>query len=144
MTQFDPTSRLAGVSYGRLNRIADVRGSFTEIWRSSAFGELGIGATGMPDARFVQANLSTSAQGVLDLHNTPVSEVYPGIEVHASLLSGLLDNRIKAKPQYESVVNGIILAAIGLPLAMLLRRFGPLLSAVITAGVALAKAAAPA
>jgi dTDP-4-dehydrorhamnose 3,5-epimerase len=65
MTQFDPTSRLAGVSYGRLNRIADVRGSFTEIWRSSALGELGIEATGMPDARFVQANLSTSAQGVL-------------------------------------------------------------------------------
>jgi dTDP-4-dehydrorhamnose 3,5-epimerase len=36
-----------------------------EIWRASAFGVLTPDATGLPDARFVQANLSTSAQGVL-------------------------------------------------------------------------------
>jgi dTDP-4-dehydrorhamnose 3,5-epimerase len=60
-----PESRLEGVRYGQLNRIADRRGSFAEIWRASAFGELGVEQTGMPDARFVQANLSTSAQGVL-------------------------------------------------------------------------------
>jgi dTDP-4-dehydrorhamnose 3,5-epimerase len=58
-------SRLAGVRYGRLNRIRDRRGSFTELWRSSTFGEMGPDAAGVADARFVQANLSTSAQGVL-------------------------------------------------------------------------------
>jgi dTDP-4-dehydrorhamnose 3,5-epimerase len=48
-------SRLAGVSYGHLNRLADRRGSFVEIWRASL----------IPDAPFAQANLSTSAAGVL-------------------------------------------------------------------------------
>lgn len=58
-------SRLPGVRYGRLNRLADSRGSFMEIWRASAFGDLDREAAGLPDARFVQANLSTSAPGVL-------------------------------------------------------------------------------
>jgi dTDP-4-dehydrorhamnose 3,5-epimerase len=58
-------SRLPGVRYGRLNRLADSRGSFMEIWRASALGNLDREAAGLPDARFVQANLSTSAPGVL-------------------------------------------------------------------------------
>jgi dTDP-4-dehydrorhamnose 3,5-epimerase len=58
-------SRLVGVRYGSLNRIGDLRGSFAEIWRASTFGEMGIEAAGLPDARFVQANLSSSAPGVL-------------------------------------------------------------------------------
>jgi dTDP-4-dehydrorhamnose 3,5-epimerase len=49
-------SRLPGVRYGRIARIADPRGSFRELWRASAY----------PDGeRFVQANLSASETGVL-------------------------------------------------------------------------------
>ena len=58
-------SRLRGVHYGKLNRLADLRGSFVELWRESSFGTLSDDATGLPGARFVQANLSTSAPGVL-------------------------------------------------------------------------------
>ena len=58
-------SKLPGVRHGRLNLIADRRGSFAELWKASGFGELSERDTGMPDARFVQANLSTSARGVL-------------------------------------------------------------------------------
>ena len=45
---------LAGVTWGRIARYADERGSFRELWRASA----------MP-LGFVQANLSVSAPGVL-------------------------------------------------------------------------------
>ena len=58
-------SQLRGVRYGKLNRLADLRGSFVELWRESSFDELSQEATGLPHARFAQANLSTSAQGVL-------------------------------------------------------------------------------
>jgi dTDP-4-dehydrorhamnose 3,5-epimerase len=58
-------SRLRGVQYGKLNRLADLRGSFVELWRESSFGALSDDATGLSGARFVQANLSTSAPGVL-------------------------------------------------------------------------------
>ncbi|HEX7497649.1 MAG TPA: dTDP-4-dehydrorhamnose 3,5-epimerase family protein [Candidatus Limnocylindrales bacterium] len=58
-------SRIRGVSYRTLNRLADPRGSFVEIWRASILGELTEESAGLPGAQFVQANLSTSAAGVL-------------------------------------------------------------------------------
>jgi dTDP-4-dehydrorhamnose 3,5-epimerase len=63
-----PSSALAGVRYGAIARHGDARGSFRELWRSSAFPALTAAETGAPpdaEPRFVQANLSTSAAGVL-------------------------------------------------------------------------------
>jgi dTDP-4-dehydrorhamnose 3,5-epimerase len=65
-------SSLPGVRYGRIARHADDRGAFRELWRLSAFDHLDPADTG-PTAdvaagrppRFVQANLSDSAPGVL-------------------------------------------------------------------------------
>lgn len=53
-----PPSSLPGVRYGAVARHADERGSFRELWRAgpAVAGEI---------APFVQANLSTSAAGVL-------------------------------------------------------------------------------
>lgn len=68
---FDPTrppSALPGVRYGVIQRHADSRGAFRELWRASAFPTLTSRDTGAPpgsEPRFVQANLSTSAAGVL-------------------------------------------------------------------------------
>ena len=61
-------SSLGGVRFGSIVRHADSRGSFREVWRASAFPELTLAETGAPAAtepRFVQANLSSSAAGVL-------------------------------------------------------------------------------
>lgn len=58
-------SRLRGVTYGRLVRHADGRGSFGELWRASWFGTLTETQTGVAGQAFAQANLSRSDQGVL-------------------------------------------------------------------------------
>ena len=61
-------SDLDGVRYGAIARHGDTRGAFRELWRASAFPTLTAAETGAPDGnepRFVQANLSTSAAGVL-------------------------------------------------------------------------------
>ena len=55
MNENRPPSSLLGVRYGAIVRHADQRGSFRELWRAGDF----------PDEPFVQANLSTSAAGVL-------------------------------------------------------------------------------
>ena len=55
MTLDRPASALVGVRHGAIARHADERGSFRELWRAGAF----------PGEVFVQANLSTSATGVL-------------------------------------------------------------------------------
>ncbi|HET7699859.1 MAG TPA: dTDP-4-dehydrorhamnose 3,5-epimerase family protein [Candidatus Limnocylindria bacterium] len=56
---------LPGVRWGRVARHGDARGSFREVWRDSAFPALTAKDAGREDARFVQANISTSAAGVL-------------------------------------------------------------------------------
>jgi dTDP-4-dehydrorhamnose 3,5-epimerase len=61
-------STLAGVRFGSIVRHADSRGAFREVWRASAFPALSPVETGAPagsEPRFVQANLSSSAAGVL-------------------------------------------------------------------------------
>ncbi|MGZ6269283.1 MAG: dTDP-4-dehydrorhamnose 3,5-epimerase family protein [Candidatus Limnocylindrales bacterium] len=60
-----PPATLADVRFGRLTRHADQRGSFRELWQASAFGPLDERLAGLAGARFVQANLSSSAPGVL-------------------------------------------------------------------------------
>jgi dTDP-4-dehydrorhamnose 3,5-epimerase len=61
-------SALPGVRYGAVARMADTRGAFRELWRADAFGEIEPGDAGADPGTaptFVQANLSTSAPGVL-------------------------------------------------------------------------------
>ena len=61
-------SSLPGVRYGTVQRHADERGAFRELWRESTVGRIDprhAGAAPNAEPRFVQANLSTSAAGVL-------------------------------------------------------------------------------
>ncbi len=58
-------SRLPGVHWSAIARHGDSRGSFRELWRASAGFDLERRWTGADEARFVQANLSTSDAGVL-------------------------------------------------------------------------------
>jgi len=58
-------SPIPGVAWGRVARHGDLRGSFRELWRASAFGALDPVLAGRPGPAFTQVNLSTSARGVL-------------------------------------------------------------------------------
>ncbi len=79
------------------------------------------------------ALVGTSAQGLLDLRNVPVNNIYPGVEVHANMLSGFLDNNIKQKPPYELGLRIWAFLILGIPLAFLLARSSPVIATVITA-----------
>jgi dTDP-4-dehydrorhamnose 3,5-epimerase len=60
--------RLPGVRYGTVVRHGDARGSFREIWRAGDLGPIDPALAGEPgdaNPEFVQANLSSSAAGVL-------------------------------------------------------------------------------
>lgn len=69
--------------------------------------------------------VGTTAPGLQDLRVTPVGEAYAGVETHANLISGLLDDRIPIKPDWALGYDLVILVLAGLSLALLL----PLLSA---------------
>ncbi len=70
--------------------------------------------------------VGTTAPGLLDLRVTPVGEAYAGVETHANLISGLLDDRIPVKPDWALGYDVAILVIAGLTLAFAL----PLLSAI--------------
>jgi adenylate cyclase len=69
--------------------------------------------------------LGTTAPSLFDLRVTPVGETYPGVEVHANVISGLLDGRLYVKPDYAVGYDVIVLVLAGLILAFAL----PVLSA---------------
>jgi adenylate cyclase len=44
--------------------------------------------------------IGTTAQGLFDLRAAPVEEIYPGVEIHANMLSGLLEGYLLASPAF--------------------------------------------
>lgn len=77
------------------------------------------------------ALVGTSAQGLLDLRNVPVNNVFPGVEVHANMLSGFLDNRIKQKPTSDMSIRVLTFLLVGVPLAFVFARLTPITSTVL-------------
>jgi len=84
------------------------------------------------------ALIGASAPGLFDLRSTPVGEVYPGVEIHANLISGILDRTIKEKPEYMLGFEVILLVIGGVALAILIPMLSALWATVATAvGLAL-------
>ncbi len=85
------------------------------------------------------ALVGTTAPGLLDLRTTPVDSVYPGVEVHANMIAGILDKRIKQKPPYILGAEVLLLVTGGILLAFLIPMFSAvwatLASAVVVAVV---------
>jgi len=68
----------------------------------------------------------TTAPGLQDLRSTPVGEVYPGVEIHANLLSGMLTpHGFKARPAYTLGAEVVLLLLGGLVLAGLMPFLSP-------------------
>lgn len=78
--------------------------------------------------------LGTTAPGLLDQRATPVGEAFPGVEVHANLLAGLLDGRLLQSPAYTATIEAGLLVVVGVGLLLGLPRLSPP-QAVVLAGV---------
>jgi adenylate cyclase len=75
--------------------------------------------------------LGTSAPGLADNRVTPVGTVYPGVEIHATAIAGILEGTIKSRPPYVRGVEVTLLSLFGLLLSFLLPLSGPLRSTFI-------------
>jgi len=77
------------------------------------------------------ALVGTTAPGLLDLRSTPVDSVYPGVEVHANLIAGMLDRSIKQKPPFMLGAEVVLLLIGGVALAFLMPILSPLRSVMV-------------
>ena len=79
--------------------------------------------------------VGSTAPGILDLRVTPAGKAFPGVEIHANLVSGILDGTMKWEP---AGLRGLLLASVlllGLALAAALPWLAPLWAASLTFGL---------
>lgn len=81
--------------------------------------------------------VGSTAPGLQDLRPTPVSYVYPGVEIHANMLSAVLDGRHSVRPDYAGVFDATQVFFVGLLLVFILPWLKPL-RAIAVVGVVLA------
>ena len=78
------------------------------------------------------ALIGTSAPGLLDLRSTPVGSVYPGVEIHANLIAGMLDSSIKQRPPFMLGAEVILLLIGGITLSLLMPVLSPLRATLVS------------
>ncbi|WP_343741362.1 adenylate/guanylate cyclase domain-containing protein [Herbaspirillum huttiense] len=82
--------------------------------------------------------VGTTVPGLNDLRATPVSPVYPGVEIHANLIASIIDDDFKTRPDFAAGYDGLQVALAGLLLGLMLPALGPLASVLLSLGTAAA------
>lgn len=78
------------------------------------------------------ALFGTDAPGLLDLRTTPIETAYPGVEIHANIIQGILDQRIMHKPGYTKGFEFLLLMVLGLLLTFLLPALSALWGVIVS------------
>ena len=75
--------------------------------------------------------IGTTAPGLMDLRATPVGAAYPGVEIHANLIAGMLDGAVKHKPPYILGADVLLVLITGAVMAFLLPMLSPMRATVV-------------
>jgi adenylate cyclase len=76
--------------------------------------------------------VGTSAPGLMDMRSTPVDAVYPGVEVHANMVAGIIDQNLKQTPPYVMGAELLLLLVVGVALSLLLPLLPPAQATLLT------------
>ncbi len=76
--------------------------------------------------------VGSTAPGLADLRVTPFSSTFPGVEIHAHLIAGMLDGTTRATPPWADDVRLGAVLVLGALLTVVLLRFGPAAGLAVT------------
>ncbi len=76
--------------------------------------------------------VGSTAPGLSDLRVTPFSSTFPGVEIHAHLIAGLLDGTTRSTPPWANDARLLAVLVLGGLLIVVLLRFGPLPGLAVT------------
>ncbi|OGR53517.1 MAG: hypothetical protein A2049_01985 [Elusimicrobia bacterium GWA2_62_23] len=107
----DPSGRML------LRYSAEAQGRVIPAWKFFAPGE-------EPDVKDAIVLLGASASRLMDLHPTPLSRAYPGVEVHAQAIEQALAGEFLQRPDWADGAEITSTLAVGLSLLLLLPRLG--------------------
>jgi len=141
----DGYASLERVQLGPLSIPVDAGGNALIPFRGKAYSFPYISATDVFSGKAAAEQLhgrivllGTSAPGLKDLRVTPVQSVYPGVEIHANLIAGMLDQTIPQRPAYLLAVELLLLLAAGAALTWILLNSGPLVASLATLTITVA------
>jgi len=80
--------------------------------------------------------VGTTAPGLLDMRSTPVAPVFAGVEVHANMIAGILDQNLKQQPAYMQGVEVLWLFVSGILLSFFMWRLSPIQAILVASGIA--------
>ncbi len=134
-------SALTAVEVGAVRIPLNKQGSLFVPYRGPMGSFPYISATdvlsGKADKRQLEGTLvlvGTSAAGLLDLRATPLQNRYPGVEVHANLISAMLDERFLIQPDYTDALELLQLILTGALLSLMMPRLSALWASVLALG----------
>ncbi len=79
--------------------------------------------------------VGATAPGLLDIRSTPFSSVFPGPEIHANVMAGLLNGNFKWHPPYTVAAELIAVAFFGLLMVLLLPLLSPVWSTIASMAI---------
>ncbi len=71
--------------------------------------------------------VGTSTEGIYDMRSTPVNSVYPGVEIQASIVAGILDQNFRFEPSWKDGADFLVTLVAGLVSVIALPFIGPVL-----------------
>jgi adenylate cyclase len=102
-----------------------------------------VSATDVIHGRAPAANLEgrivlvgSTAPGVMDLRVTPMSKIFPGVEIHANMISAILDERVLWSPAGVRQMTVLSVLVLGILLALALPFVSPIWAAAISIAAA--------
>lgn len=124
---------LRSVTLGDLPVRTDARGQVTVPYRGEAHSFPYYSAKDILNGQFpvdaftgALVLVGTSTIGLADLRTTPVSTQYPGVEVHANVLAGLLTGNFPYQPEWQAGAQVFQILVVGALLAWLLPVLAPI------------------
>ncbi len=79
--------------------------------------------------------IGATAPGMGDLRSTPFGSIYPGVEVHANVIAGILDSSFRWQPAYTRAAELLVVGLFGLTAALCLPLLPPIMATVSIFGL---------
>jgi adenylate cyclase len=79
--------------------------------------------------------VGATAMGTHDLRSTPLSPVYPGVEVHATVIDNILTQDFMTKPKWSAVYDLLAIIVLGILTGIALPRMGAVKGLALAAGL---------
>lgn len=130
---YEGTPVLEAIRLGKTTIPVDPWGRMLVPFRGPPFSFPYISATDLLNSRVAREKvenkiifIGTSAAGLGDLKSTAIAPVFAGIEVHASIASGIIDGYLPFNPTWGKGLTLLLVLSIGLVCALLFPHLSPL------------------